>query len=214
MSLQNHGANSQQKICLVLQFYYRLLMWLQKSKIYNGSCNQIGNFYRRSKYPKTTSHRIFFYVEKAYKATWKYVIMKDLHNLVLRGRLANFIKNFLLDRKLCIRIRSTQSNFHNQQERIPLGSILLVTLFNLKINIIKCLNLKTKKKKTNKTVGSPHETFTGKTEFSLTNIPDTIQLSSPHWLLKTNSGNLRPNQTHQKEYSPFNLSRIEKWLTL
>ena len=41
---------------------------------------------------------IFFDLEKAY-ATWKYGIMKDLHDMDLRGRLPLSIQNFLSERK-------------------------------------------------------------------------------------------------------------------
>ena len=58
--------------------------------------------------------------------------MNDLHNMGLKGRLPNFIKAFLLDRKFRVRIGSTLSNIQNQEERVPPGSILSVTLFNIK----------------------------------------------------------------------------------
>ena len=38
---------------------------------------------------------IFFDLEKAYKSTWKFGIMRDLHNAGLRGRLPLFIESFL-----------------------------------------------------------------------------------------------------------------------
>ena len=37
---------------------------------------------------------VFFDLEKAYDTTWKYGIMRDLHDLGLRGRLLMFIKTF------------------------------------------------------------------------------------------------------------------------
>ena len=83
---------------------------------------------------------VFFDLEKAYETTWKLGIMKDLHSLGLRGRLPNFIKSFLLDRQFFVRIGSTFSKLYKQVEGVPQGSILSVTLFNIKINSIKrCL---------------------------------------------------------------------------
>jgi hypothetical protein len=35
---------------------------------------------------------------KAYDTTWKYGILKDLFDMGLKGRLPNFISNFLSDR--------------------------------------------------------------------------------------------------------------------
>ena len=67
--------------------------------------------------------------------------MKDLHNIGLRGRLPNFIKAFLTDRKFQVRIGTTLSDIQKQEERVPQGSILSVTLFNIKNNsITNCLN--------------------------------------------------------------------------
>ena len=81
---------------------------------------------------------IFFDLEKAYETTWRYGIMNDLHNVGLKGRLPNIIKAFLSDRKFRVCIGS---NIQNQEEGVPLGSILSVTLCNVKINsIANCLN--------------------------------------------------------------------------
>ena len=83
---------------------------------------------------------VFFDLEKVYETTWRYGIMKDLH-MGLRGRLPNFIKAFLTDRKFQVRIGTTLSNIQQQEEGVPQGSILSVTLFNIKINTItNCLN--------------------------------------------------------------------------
>ena len=85
---------------------------------------------------------IFFDIEKAYDTTWKYGITKDLENMGLNGKLAIFIKNFLDDRKFQVRIGTTLSEQQEQEIRVLQGSILSVTLFNIKINnIVKCLNL-------------------------------------------------------------------------
>ena len=47
---------------------------------------------------------VFFDLEKAYDTTWKYGIMRDLHDLSLRGGLPMFIKNFLFERtfRVCL----------------------------------------------------------------------------------------------------------------
>ena len=62
--------------------------------------------------------------------------MNDLHNMGLEGRLPNFIKAFLLDSKLQVDIGSTLSKIQNQEEGVPHGSILSITLFNIKFNSI------------------------------------------------------------------------------
>ena len=83
---------------------------------------------------------VFFDLEKAYDTTWKYGIMKDLYGFGLRGRLSNFISNFLHDRSFKVWVGSTFSDSHPQEMGVPQGSILSVTLFSVKINsITQCL---------------------------------------------------------------------------
>ena len=53
---------------------------------------------------------IFFDLEKAYDTTWKYSILKDPHNIGLKGLLPNFIKNILPNRNFNVRLGSTYSD--------------------------------------------------------------------------------------------------------
>ena len=48
---------------------------------------------------------IFFDLEKANDTIWKYGIMKDLHDMDLRGRLALFIQTFLSEKKFRVKSR-------------------------------------------------------------------------------------------------------------
>lgn len=83
---------------------------------------------------------VFFDLEKAYDTTWKHGILMDLFNAGLRGRLPEFIGNFLTDRVFKVRVGACLSDCFNQEMGVPQGSILSVTLFILKINsIITCL---------------------------------------------------------------------------
>ena len=80
---------------------------------------------------------VFFDLQKGYDTTWKYGILKDLHNMGLRGNLPIFIGNFLSDRTFQIHLGTILSDkiFH-QEEGVPQGAILSTTLFNVKINDI------------------------------------------------------------------------------
>ena len=83
---------------------------------------------------------VYFDLEKAYDTTWRYGVMKDLHEAGLRGKMPIFIANFLINRKFSVRIGGTLSEIYDQEEGVPQGSILAVTLFSIKINsIMKCL---------------------------------------------------------------------------
>ena len=87
---------------------------------------------------------VFFDMEKAYYTTWRYGILKDLHNFGMKGRLPNFIKSFLEDRTIQVRVGSTLSDLYDQEQGVPQGAILSTTLFNVKLNdIINCLDYKT-----------------------------------------------------------------------
>ena len=79
---------------------------------------------------------IFFYLEKAYDTTSKGGIMKDLHEMGLKGRLPLFIDNFLKGRKFKVRLDNTHSSLNPQEEGVPQGSILSPTLFTIKINSV------------------------------------------------------------------------------
>jgi len=83
---------------------------------------------------------VFFDLEKAYDTTWKYGILRDLHETGIRGRLHDFISKFLNERCFAVRVGSCLSDLYDQEMGVPQGAILSVTLFILNINsIIKCL---------------------------------------------------------------------------
>ena len=77
---------------------------------------------------------VFFDLEKAYDTAWRYGILKVLHNIGLRGELPLFIKAFLENRYFRVRIGNTLSDLKIQEEGVPQGSVLSVTLFALAIN--------------------------------------------------------------------------------
>jgi len=79
---------------------------------------------------------IFFDLEKAYDTTWKFGIMKDLHEMGLRGKLPTFINSFLNNRWFKVRVGTTLSDPHLQENGVPQGSVLSPTCFNMKINSI------------------------------------------------------------------------------
>ena len=62
--------------------------------------------------------------------------MRDLSDFGLKGRLPHFIDNFLSNRNFKVRVGTTLSDLQGQEEEVPQGSILFVTLFSIKINNI------------------------------------------------------------------------------
>ena len=63
--------------------------------------------------------------------------MKNIHDIGLKGRLHLFVQNFLNDREFKVKVGSTLSELHKQEQGVPHGSILSITLFSIKINDIK-----------------------------------------------------------------------------
>ena len=87
---------------------------------------------------------VFFDLEKAYDTTWRYGILRDLHELGLKGRMPVFIKSFLADRCMQVRVGSVLSDQFEQTQGVPQGNILSTPIFNIKINnIVNCLDPKT-----------------------------------------------------------------------
>ena len=102
---------------------------------------RLETFVREAFIKKEHLTAVFFDLEKAYDTTWKYGIMRDLNDFGLKGRLPNFIDNFLSNRCFKVRVGTTLSDLQGQEEGVPQGSILSVTMFSIKINnIVKALN--------------------------------------------------------------------------
>ena len=112
----------------------------RKSRSTTDHLIRLETFIRRSFVKGEHCIGIFFDLEKAYDMTWRYGILKDLFNLGLRGNLPIFIEKFLDNRIFHVRVGSTLSYGVYQEQGVPQGSILSVTLFAIKINsIVKCL---------------------------------------------------------------------------
>ena len=77
---------------------------------------------------------VFFDLEKAYDTAWRYGILKTLHDYEFRGELPLFIEAFLKHRRFKVKVGNAFSSFHSQEEGVPQGSVLSVTLFALSIN--------------------------------------------------------------------------------
>ena len=93
-------------------------------------------FIREAFIMKQHAVSVFFDLESAYDTTWKYGILKDLHDFGLRGRLPVFISAFIDNRIFRVRVGNTLSGAHRQEMGVPQGCILSVTLFSVKINNI------------------------------------------------------------------------------
>ena len=79
------------------------------------------------------------FVSVFYDRTWKYGIVRDLHSVWLRGRLPLFIKHFLEERTIAVRIRDYTTEEKKLENGLPQRSVLSVMLFAMKINDVKVI---------------------------------------------------------------------------
>ena len=77
---------------------------------------------------------IFFDLEKAYDMAWRDGIVIDLYKAGLRGLFPRYIAVFLGERTFRVKVGSSLSSVHHQQNGVPQGSVLSVPLFILKLN--------------------------------------------------------------------------------
>lgn len=77
---------------------------------------------------------VFFDLEKAYDTTWHYGIIKKLYKMGIKGKMIRFINSFLSERYIKVRVGNHVSRPFLQEEGVPQGSVLSVTLFAIAIN--------------------------------------------------------------------------------
>ena len=84
----------------------------------NDHLVRLETFIREAFIKKEHLVTIFFDLEKAYDTTWKYGIMKNIHDIGLKGRLPLFIQNFLNDREFKVKVVTTLSELHKQEQGV------------------------------------------------------------------------------------------------
>ena len=102
----------------------------------NDNLVRLGTFIRDAFVKKEHVVAVLFDMEKAYDTTWKYGILRDLHEFGVNGRLANFIESFLANRSIQVRVGSTLSDTFGLSQGVLQGNILSTAFFNIKINSI------------------------------------------------------------------------------
>ena len=94
----------------------------QKSKSTKENLVRLESYIRQGFVKNQHTVRIFFDLEKAYGTTWKGGIIKDLHEIGLKGRLPLFIDSFLKRRKFKISLDNSRSSLNPQEESVPQSS--------------------------------------------------------------------------------------------
>lgn len=70
---------------------------------------------------------VFLDLEKAYIMTWQYGILKQFHNMGIKGNMMKFLNSFLSNKYIKVRVGTTFLSSYSQEEGVPQGSILSVT---------------------------------------------------------------------------------------
>ena len=77
---------------------------------------------------------MFFDLEKAYDTTWCHGVIKQLQNMQIKGNMIRFVRSFLSDRLIKVRVGNTLSPPFQLEAGVPQGSVLSVTCFAVAIN--------------------------------------------------------------------------------
>ncbi|KAL4104493.1 hypothetical protein QTP88_019789 [Uroleucon formosanum] len=75
-------------------------------------------------------------ISKAYDVTWRHYILLKLNKVICKGNMLNFITNFLKNRTFQVKTSNQLSDTFTQENGVPQGSALSVTLFLVAINKI------------------------------------------------------------------------------
>lgn len=79
---------------------------------------------------------IFFDLQRAFDTAWRFNIVNKLHSWNIRGNCLAFVRNFLENRSYRVRVNTSYSTPHIQENGTPQGAILSPTLFLVAINDI------------------------------------------------------------------------------
>ena len=82
----------------------------RKQRITTNHLVRLESFVREAFALQQHAVGVFFDLEKAYESTWKFGVMRDLHNAGLRGRLPLFTENFSKNRQFHVRPGSSYSD--------------------------------------------------------------------------------------------------------
>ena len=77
---------------------------------------------------------VFLDISKAFDLVWHEGLIYKTKNYGITGKFLNFIKNFLTDRKIQVKVNETLSDTYDLENGTPQGSVISPTLFNIMVN--------------------------------------------------------------------------------
>lgn len=95
---------------------------------------RLENEIRKAQANKESVVAVFFDIEKAYDMMWKEGLLIKLSKLGVEGRVFNWIKDFLFERKIQVKIGVEMSSQYTIENGTPQGSVISPLLFIIMIN--------------------------------------------------------------------------------
>ena len=83
---------------------------------------------------KESTLAVFLDIQKAFDMLWRKCIIIKLQNMGICGRIIKWIDNFLINRKIQVKINNTLSTSYTVQNGVPQGSVISPLLFNIAVN--------------------------------------------------------------------------------
>lgn len=77
---------------------------------------------------------VFFGLERAYYTAWRFVTLRELYNLGIRGRMLRTTDSYVSRRTFRVQIGTSLSKLFAQEICLLQGGVLSVTLFLVKMN--------------------------------------------------------------------------------
>lgn len=96
------------------------------------------NEVRKAQVNKESVLAIFFDIEKAYDMLWKEGLLLKLHRMGIKGKMFNWVRDFLRNRTIEVRVGTSLSRRYQIENGTPQGSVCSPVLFNIMINDIFC----------------------------------------------------------------------------
>ncbi len=80
---------------------------------------------------KKSTVAVFLDIDKAFDTVWTQGLLYKLSKAGLSGHILGWLRNFLLDRKFCVRVGGHFSSFRKTENDVPQRAVISPPLFNI-----------------------------------------------------------------------------------
>ncbi|MEC7530921.1 MAG: reverse transcriptase domain-containing protein, partial [Actinomycetota bacterium] len=97
---------------------------------------RLDRYARQNKEHKKETKAAFLDLEKAYDTLWREGLLIRLLNKGVRGKMFNYVQDFLTKRQFKVRVGGADSENRTQESGVPQGAVLSPALFNVMIDMV------------------------------------------------------------------------------